>query len=394
MRLWKRYTWLGGVRTPLIVHWPRRHRPTAARCRSQFCHAIDLMPTICDADRHRRPRAGRRRRRSYRSTASSLLPTFTDAGAPDARAHAVLRDARLTGDLPRRVEGDDRPHRQAAHRRAASRSRAATTSTRTTGRCSTCATDFSEATDVAAEHPDRVARMEALWWAEAGRNQVLPLEDSFLGRAVAIEPSPEPPPPPHDLPARRGRHRRGRAPADGRRLRLAADVVRSRARRAASSAALGDWVQRVGVVPARRPAGHRLQPVRAHDPPRRLGSRLTAGDHELGLTYEGGRLIAGGRRGRGRPRVLPGHLPFRWQIGGGQLLIGRDAGLPGVRRLRAAVPVQRRPAHGHRRDPDVRPRDPRPRSPPPCGASDPTSVLSAERAPLVACGTQNRSLPF
>ena len=37
--------------------------------------------------------------------------------------------------------------------------------------------DFSEATDVADEHPDRVARMEALWWAEAGRNQVLPMGD-------------------------------------------------------------------------------------------------------------------------------------------------------------------------------------------------------------------------
>ena len=22
LRLWKRYTWLGGTRTPLIVHWP------------------------------------------------------------------------------------------------------------------------------------------------------------------------------------------------------------------------------------------------------------------------------------------------------------------------------------------------------------------------------------
>ena len=26
MRLWKRYTWLGGTRTPLIVHWPARHQ--------------------------------------------------------------------------------------------------------------------------------------------------------------------------------------------------------------------------------------------------------------------------------------------------------------------------------------------------------------------------------
>ena len=48
LRLWKRYTWLGGTRTPLIVHWPAG---TTARgeMRTQFVHAIDLMPTVLDA---------------------------------------------------------------------------------------------------------------------------------------------------------------------------------------------------------------------------------------------------------------------------------------------------------------------------------------------------------
>ena len=27
-------------------------------------------------------------------------------------------------------------------------------------------------------------------------------------------------------------------------------------------------------------------------------------------------------------RTLPGDLPFRWQIGGGGLLVGRDSGFP------------------------------------------------------------------
>ena len=47
-KLWKRYTWLGGTRTPLIVHWPGRiARPGAMR--AQFAHVIDLMPTIMAA---------------------------------------------------------------------------------------------------------------------------------------------------------------------------------------------------------------------------------------------------------------------------------------------------------------------------------------------------------
>ena len=31
-KLWKRYTWLGGTRTPLIVHWPGPHRAARRRC--------------------------------------------------------------------------------------------------------------------------------------------------------------------------------------------------------------------------------------------------------------------------------------------------------------------------------------------------------------------------
>src|SRR5690606_18951361 len=53
-------------------------------------------------------------------------------------------------------------------------------------------TDFSEAHDLADRHPERVAEMERLWWHEAGRNQVLPLDDSLIGRAVAMVPRPHP----------------------------------------------------------------------------------------------------------------------------------------------------------------------------------------------------------
>jgi len=47
--------------------------------------------------------------------------------------------------------------------------------------------DFSEADDVAAEHPDVVRRLEGLWWAEAGRNNVLPLFE-FPGSMAHMHP--------------------------------------------------------------------------------------------------------------------------------------------------------------------------------------------------------------
>jgi hypothetical protein len=42
------------------------------------------------------------------------------------------------------------------------------------------AEDLSEMHDLAAEHPERVAEMVELWWHEAERNQVLPLDNRVL----------------------------------------------------------------------------------------------------------------------------------------------------------------------------------------------------------------------
>jgi arylsulfatase len=48
LRRWKRYTWEGGIRDPLIVRWPGRVRD-AGGLRAQYCHAVDVLPTVLDA---------------------------------------------------------------------------------------------------------------------------------------------------------------------------------------------------------------------------------------------------------------------------------------------------------------------------------------------------------
>jgi arylsulfatase len=50
--------------------------------------------------------------------------------------------------------------------------------------------DFSESGDLAAEMPDKLAELVAMWWQEAGRNQVLPLDDRGLERYVVPKPRP------------------------------------------------------------------------------------------------------------------------------------------------------------------------------------------------------------
>ena len=48
LQLWKRYAWLGGVRTPLVAHWPG-HMDGPGAVRPQFCHAVDVFSTVLDA---------------------------------------------------------------------------------------------------------------------------------------------------------------------------------------------------------------------------------------------------------------------------------------------------------------------------------------------------------
>ena len=217
LRLWKRYTWLGGVRTPLIVHWPERHRPARGEVRSQFCHAVDLMPTVLDAAGVAAPDGRRRRSTSSRSTAPACCRR---SPTPARRARARPSTSRCSAAARSTTTGGRRRPTTSASSSAssASSSRAATTSTTTAGACSTSTHDFSEARDLADEQPDRVRPLDR---AVVGRGRPQPgaaarrqlHRAGGRARAVAV-----PAAVPHRVPARRRADLRGRAPAARRRV--------------------------------------------------------------------------------------------------------------------------------------------------------------------------------
>ena len=47
-RRWKRETYRGGISDPFIVHWPKGIK-AKGEIRTQYAHAIDMVPTVLDA---------------------------------------------------------------------------------------------------------------------------------------------------------------------------------------------------------------------------------------------------------------------------------------------------------------------------------------------------------
>ncbi|HET6701966.1 MAG TPA: arylsulfatase [Gemmatimonadaceae bacterium] len=190
-RLWKRYSWLGGTRTPLIVRWPDRISEVGA-VRSQFCHAIDLMPTILDACGIQAPTTvdGVTQQRI---DGASLLATFDRSDAPSPREtqyfEIVGSRSIISGDWKATTDHIGRGNIWEQRMLEGSRDFGADHWS-----LFHLPTDFSEAHDVGEKHPEILEQLKERWSYEAGRNNVWPLTDAMHGRAPGqITPPPYPP---------------------------------------------------------------------------------------------------------------------------------------------------------------------------------------------------------
>jgi len=180
LRLWKFWTWLGGVRSPLIVHWPSGvAQADRGQIRSQFAHCVDLMPTILEAAGvdlpdildgiSQQPLDGK-----------SLLGTLADAAAASPREtqYFEMVGSRSIYHRGWKATTDHIPGKDYFLVEEGSRDFDAD---RWSLFC--LDVDFSEANDLAAAEPARLRQMIELWLHEAGRNQVLPLDD-LMERAL------------------------------------------------------------------------------------------------------------------------------------------------------------------------------------------------------------------
>ncbi|MGI9601207.1 MAG: arylsulfatase [Acidimicrobiales bacterium] len=179
LRRWKRYTYEGGVRDPLIVHWPAAV-DTPGEVRHQYCHAIDLLPTVLDLLEIDAPdRVAGIDQMSLDGV--SLVPTMASGDAPEVRTTQYYE---CWGSRALYHEGwkvvTDHVNQLNPYERE-----------RMTGSADFhadhwslfhSADDFVEAVDLADTHPDKLRQLVDMWWAEAGRNGVLPLDDAVAAR--------------------------------------------------------------------------------------------------------------------------------------------------------------------------------------------------------------------
>ncbi|HEV2368337.1 MAG TPA: arylsulfatase [Acidimicrobiales bacterium] len=329
MRLWKRYTWLGGTRTPLIVAWPRRITGPGA-VRSQFCHAIDLMPTVLDACGVEPPTEFDGAAQSALD-GRSLLPTLADASAPELHAtqYFEMLGSRSIYHQGWKATTDHVSQGVRDEELLMVGSRDFATDEWALFRLDD---DFSEARDLAAEHPDLVAELRDLWTAQAERNQVFPLVGELVQRFQALIGAAYPPP-------ARAVFRPGGTPVPDEAVPLifggftiTAEVDVPPAGGAGVVCAEGDWtggmamyvhdghlvfalrpggelVRIVGTEPV--PAGHQLLTVTG-EPGAPVGCRLRL--------FHGAREVAAGE--------FTQNLPVIHQHGGTALCLGFDRGFP------------------------------------------------------------------
>jgi arylsulfatase A-like enzyme len=175
-RMFKRFCYQGGVADPLVIHWPKGIKARGG-VRHQYHHATDIVPTILDCCGLEMPDFVL----GYEQTplpGVSMRYSFDDADAPTQKN---IQYYEMLGTRGLWSEG---------WKAATERAPFIGNQDLATEKWQLFHTDEdrSEAHDVADQHPEKLAELIDLWYVEAGKYDVLPLEGRSLAEIVAAQP--------------------------------------------------------------------------------------------------------------------------------------------------------------------------------------------------------------
>ncbi len=167
LRRYKQNTHGGGIRDPLVISWPAG-LPARGELRGQFTHASDVTPTLLEL--------------------LGVTPPAVIAGVAQTPLEGTSFKASLfDGSAPAKAGPQ---HFEMFGHRGIWKDGWKAVAFHPPGRPFDADQwelyhldrDFSETEDLAASQPDKLEEMIALWWTQAEKHQVLPLDDRFAER--------------------------------------------------------------------------------------------------------------------------------------------------------------------------------------------------------------------
>jgi arylsulfatase A-like enzyme/uncharacterized membrane protein len=168
---------LGGTRDPMVVAWPGRIKPDA-EMRRQFTHCIDIAPTILELAGIPEPKTVDGIEQEPMD-GTSFAYTLEEARAPEQHTvqyfemygtRAIYKDGWWAGAKLDKLPWDFSPQTLAKFAPGGEWD-----PEQEQWFLYYLPDDFSQARDLAAENPEKLAEMKELFWQEAERNRVLPL---------------------------------------------------------------------------------------------------------------------------------------------------------------------------------------------------------------------------
>jgi len=166
---------LGGVRNGLVISWPRRIK-AQGELRTQYHHLVDILPTLLDAAHLSAPKVvdGIVQQRI---DGTSMSYSFDAPNAPSTRHtqyyemlgnRGIYHDGWLANTTPRNMPW------------AIAGFRPGSDTATYPWELYDLRADFSQTRDLAAQEPQRLKQMQALFDREARRNAVYPIQDGGL----------------------------------------------------------------------------------------------------------------------------------------------------------------------------------------------------------------------
>lgn len=175
---------LGGVRQPMAISWPKVIKDKGA-IRHQFHHVIDIVPTILEACNIQQPEYVDGIKQSP-IEGVSMMYTFDAKNANVPTTHktqyfemmgdrAIYHEGWLANTKVMRAPWEHFPPKVSVLDYP--------------WELYNLNDDWTQSEDVAAKYPEKLKELQSLFWKEAEKFQVLPLDDTLVDRLVTPRPS-------------------------------------------------------------------------------------------------------------------------------------------------------------------------------------------------------------